>query len=35
MPIHNLQSLEALATLLSEVEDQPPLRKFIPPAPAA
>ena len=34
MPIHNLQSLEALATMLSQVEDQPPLRRFVPP-PAA
>jgi uncharacterized protein with von Willebrand factor type A (vWA) domain len=34
LPIHNLQSLEALATMLSQVEDQPPLRRFIPP-PAA
>lgn len=34
LPIHNLQSLEALAELLSRVEDQPPLRKTIPP-PAA
>lgn len=35
MPIHNLQSLEALAVLLSQVEDQPPLRKNVLPAPAA
>jgi uncharacterized protein with von Willebrand factor type A (vWA) domain len=35
MPIHNLQSLEALANLLSQVEDQPPLRKTLPPPPAA
>jgi uncharacterized protein with von Willebrand factor type A (vWA) domain len=34
LPIHNLQSLEALATMLSQVEDQPPLRRFVPP-PAA
>lgn len=27
MPIHNLQSLEALADLLSSVDDQPPLRR--------
>ena len=32
LPIHNLQSLEALATLLSQVEDQPPLRRFVSPA---
>lgn len=31
LPVHNLQSLEALAALLSRVEDQPPLRKTIPP----
>lgn len=35
MPIHNLQSLEALAEMLSQVEDQPPLRKTIPPPSAA
>jgi uncharacterized protein with von Willebrand factor type A (vWA) domain len=35
LPIHNLQSLEALATLLGEVEDEPPLRRFIPPTAAA
>jgi uncharacterized protein with von Willebrand factor type A (vWA) domain len=35
MPIHNLQSLEALATLLSQVEDQPPVRKVATPPPAA
>jgi hypothetical protein len=29
MPIHNLQSLEALADLLGRVEDQPPLRRFV------
>ena len=34
LPIHNLQSLEALATLLSQVEDEPPLRRFVPPAAA-
>ena len=34
MPIHNLQSLEALAELLSRVEDVPPIRKA-PPLPAA
>jgi uncharacterized protein with von Willebrand factor type A (vWA) domain len=34
LPVHNLQSLEALAALLSRVEDQPPLRKTAPP-PAA
>src|SRR5688572_25333426 len=32
MPIHNLQSLEGLAAMLSQVEDQPPLRRFVPPA---
>jgi uncharacterized protein with von Willebrand factor type A (vWA) domain len=31
LPVHNLQSLEALAHLLSRVEDTPPLRKTIPP----
>jgi uncharacterized protein with von Willebrand factor type A (vWA) domain len=35
LPIHNLQSLEALANLLSQVEDQPPLRRNIPPPTAA
>jgi uncharacterized protein with von Willebrand factor type A (vWA) domain len=35
LPIHNLQSLEALADLLGRVEDQPPLRRFIPPPTAA
>ena len=35
LPIHNLQSLEALADLLGRVEDQPPLRRFIPPPAAA
>jgi uncharacterized protein with von Willebrand factor type A (vWA) domain len=35
LPIHNLQSLEALAEMLSQVEDQPPLRKTIPPPSAA
>ena len=34
MPIHNLKSLEALAELLGRVEDQPPLRRYVPP-PAA
>jgi uncharacterized protein len=34
MPIHNLQSLEALAELLGRVEDQPPVRRTLPP-PAA
>ncbi|MBA2520308.1 MAG: VWA domain-containing protein [Chloroflexia bacterium] len=34
LPVHNLQSLEALAALLSQVEDQPPVRKTIPPAAA-
>jgi uncharacterized protein with von Willebrand factor type A (vWA) domain len=34
LPVHNLQSLEALAQLLSRVEDTPPLRKTIPPAAA-
>jgi uncharacterized protein len=34
LPVHNLQSLEALAALLSRVEDQPPLRRAAPP-PAA
>jgi uncharacterized protein with von Willebrand factor type A (vWA) domain len=34
MPIHNLQSLEALAELLGRVEDQPPVRRNAPP-PAA
>ena len=33
LPIHNLQSLEALADLLSQVEDEPPVRRFVlPPA---
>ena len=31
LPIHNLQSLEALAKLLGEVEDEPPVRRFVPP----
>lgn len=31
LPIHNLQSLQALATVLGEVEDEPPLRRFVPP----
>ncbi|HEU5430076.1 MAG TPA: VWA domain-containing protein, partial [Thermomicrobiales bacterium] len=30
LPVHNLQSLEALADLLSRVEDQPPLRRSAP-----
>jgi uncharacterized protein with von Willebrand factor type A (vWA) domain len=34
LPIHNLQSLEALAELLSQVEDQPPLRRAAPPSAA-
>ncbi|MCC6312578.1 MAG: VWA domain-containing protein [Thermomicrobiales bacterium] len=34
LPVHNLQSLEALAELLGRVEDQPPLRRHVP-APAA
>jgi hypothetical protein len=34
LPVHNLQSLEALAVLLGRVEDTPPLRKYVPP-PAA
>jgi uncharacterized protein with von Willebrand factor type A (vWA) domain len=33
MPIHNMQSLEALAEMLSRVEDTPPLRKYVPPPP--
>ena len=33
LPVHNLQSLEALARLLSAVGDQPPLRRaIVPPA---
>jgi uncharacterized protein with von Willebrand factor type A (vWA) domain len=35
LPIHNLQSLEALANLLCQVEDQPPLRRALPPLSAA
>jgi uncharacterized protein len=35
LPIHNLQSLEALADLLGEVEDEPPVRRFVPPPAAA
>ena len=35
LPVHNLRSLEALAELLSKVEDQPPLRKTTPPPRAA
>jgi uncharacterized protein len=34
MPIHNLQSLEALAELLGRVDDQAPVRRTLPP-PAA
>jgi uncharacterized protein with von Willebrand factor type A (vWA) domain len=34
LPIHNLQSLEALAELLGRVEDQPPLRRSRPPTAA-
>jgi uncharacterized protein with von Willebrand factor type A (vWA) domain len=34
LPVHNLQSLEALAALLGRVEDTPPLRRYVPP-PAA
>jgi uncharacterized protein len=34
LPIHNLQSLEALAEILGRMEDRPPLRKSVPP-PAA
>ena len=30
LPIHNLQSLEALAHLLGSVADQPPVRKHVP-----
>jgi uncharacterized protein with von Willebrand factor type A (vWA) domain len=29
LPIHNLQSLEALADLLGQVEDEPPVRRFV------
>src|SRR5215216_5082628 len=35
LPIHNLQSLEALADLLSQVEDEPPVRRFVLPSAAA
>jgi uncharacterized protein with von Willebrand factor type A (vWA) domain len=35
LPIHNLQSLEALADLLGQVEDEPPVRRFVPPPAAA
>lgn len=35
LPIHNLQSLEALADLLGQVEDEPPVRRFVPPDAAA
>jgi len=34
LPVHNLQSLEALAELLGRVEDTPPLRKHVPQAAA-
>jgi uncharacterized protein len=34
LPIHNLQSLEALADLLSQVEDEPPVRRFVAPSAA-
>lgn len=33
MPIHNMESLEALAQMLSQTDDQPPLRKNAPPPP--
>jgi uncharacterized protein with von Willebrand factor type A (vWA) domain len=35
LPIHNLQSLEALADLLGQVEDEPPVRRFVLPPAAA
>jgi len=35
LPIHNLQSLEALADLLGQVEDEPPVRRFVSPPAAA
>ena len=35
LPIHNLQSLEALADLLGQVEDEAPVRRFVPPHTAA
>jgi len=35
LPIHNLQSLEALADLLGQVEDEPPVRRFVLPSAAA
>src|SRR5215213_3743446 len=35
LPIHNLQSLEALADLLGQVEDKPPVRRFVLPSAAA
>lgn len=35
LPVHNLQSLEALAELLREFEDVPPVRKHSSPPPAA
>jgi uncharacterized protein with von Willebrand factor type A (vWA) domain len=34
LPIHNLQSMAALADLLGRMEDTPPLRRYVPP-PAA
>lgn len=34
LPVHNLQSLEALSDILTRMEDNPPVRKFVPP-PAA
>ncbi|MGI9254010.1 MAG: vWA domain-containing protein, partial [Thermomicrobiales bacterium] len=34
LPVHNLQSLEALSEILSRTEDRPPIRKHTPP-PAA
>ena len=35
LPIPSVQSLEALATMLSQVEDQPPVRKSVLPPIAA
>jgi len=35
LPVHNLQSLEALSDILTRMEDNPPVRKFVPPPPAA
>ena len=35
LPTHNLQSREALADLLGQVEDEPPVRRFVAPAAAA